>query len=118
MSCRSWAIPKMEGSDLNARNIAMPPAERDAFRRTLPPVITPTSDDCRFFFDFYTWASLPQHFWPRSTSVPPMVMNVPSVRPSGASAAHRREFVAWAGAVNGFLSVTSSILAMTLGIPT
>jgi len=61
MGFQVWAMPGMEGSALHTRYIATPPAERDAFRRTLPLVITPTSDDNPFFFNFYTWASLPKH---------------------------------------------------------
>jgi hypothetical protein len=56
-----WVFPGREIDRLHSKYVRTPVAERDAFRRTLPLVMTPTSDNNPFFFNFYTWRDLRHH---------------------------------------------------------
>lgn len=56
-----WAMPGRAEDTGHSRYLALPVAERNAFRKAQPLVITPTNDDNPFYFNFYTWTSLPSH---------------------------------------------------------
>ncbi|HEY2388315.1 MAG TPA: hypothetical protein VGK30_15250, partial [Candidatus Binatia bacterium] len=53
-----WAMPGVELDTLHARYLHTPPAARADFLSRIPLVLTATSDDNPFFFNFYEWRNL------------------------------------------------------------
>jgi hypothetical protein len=53
-----WARPGVKLDKMHSLYLHMPPSERKAFLDTAPLILTPTTDDNPFFFNFYRWRNL------------------------------------------------------------
>lgn len=57
---RIWALPGVQAQSIHAQYLALPRDERTAFLARQSLILTPTTDDNPFFFNFYRWRRLPQ----------------------------------------------------------
>jgi len=53
-----WALPGTKISTIHSQYLNTPRADRPAFLAQFPLILTPTSDDNPFFFNFYRWRNL------------------------------------------------------------
>jgi len=53
-----WALPGTKISTIHSQYLNTPRADRPAFLAQFPLILTPTSDDNPFFFNFYRWSNL------------------------------------------------------------
>jgi SAM-dependent methyltransferase len=58
MGFNVWALPGKKLPTLHSVYLNTPPAERAKFLSQFPLILTPTSDDNPFFFNFYQWRNL------------------------------------------------------------
>jgi hypothetical protein len=55
---RPWALPGVPTRSLHATFLRTPPSERERLIASYPLIMTPTTDDNPFFFNFYRWRNL------------------------------------------------------------
>ncbi len=58
MDFRIWAMPGDDIETVHSHYLRTPPAERSRYLEKIPLILTPTSDDNPFFFNFYHWRNL------------------------------------------------------------
>jgi len=58
MDFKAWALPGVPSATLHARFLRASPQQREALLAKYPLIVTATTDDDPFFFNFYRWRDL------------------------------------------------------------